>query len=109
MAPHWVGMALAWAGVGCGQACIFHFCGSGGKEQPERRLERVGCPSGGGCSGGGGRGHFSGNTKKESMGLPLSMTVNNKPSWVLGSWPRLPLPQVRGHWKGERGAWLTTR
>ena len=67
MAPHWVGMALAWAGVGCGQACIFHFCGSGGKQQPER-LERFSYPSGGG---GGGRGHFSSNTKKKSMGLPL--------------------------------------
>ena len=71
MAPHWVGMALAWAGVGCGQACIFHFCGSDGKQQAER-LERFSHPSirwrlwrrrrG--------RGHFSGNTKKESMGLP---------------------------------------
>lgn len=72
MAPHWVGNGMGCSGRAGRQAagrraCIFHFCGSGGKQQPER-LERFSYPSGGG---GGGRGHFSSNTKKESMGLPL--------------------------------------
>ena len=79
MKSEWLRIGLGWAWVEKGRQrgthptghASFIFAVAAESTNPsERRLEWLSYPSGGGV--GGCRGHFSGNTKKESMGLPLS-------------------------------------